>query len=360
MKQCYSSKNNAMKIRLLTLTLLTFLVGGNMAWAWIPPSAGTYRLRSRGTSGNNFDVYNAAGTSTVATNQSAIEAFNITSGTYRLIFENTRTIKMTGQIYVNAEIGTQAHLIMELGTTVTHTADNPTLKISSNISGNGQAMAFYIPKRDNANNTQHTITIKGNPAPAGSEDPMNFSYNFANNFVIDGDGPTLTLVDGDTWNPKVSAGNDGSVRTNGLVRIQEGSLTLENVTVQKFSTSYGNAGLVQVFPDYTDAAVKIKFDHCYFYQIGAKSSAGSPVIRMQGNNAAPHNNNRSAEIRNCKFEDIFGAYNLTVGQTKQIDNANATIRTIGNNKTTLAIYTHTSQKTTDVPCAGMVAALPRV
>ena len=119
MKQRYSLKSNAVKFRLLTLTLLALLVGGNMAWGqesrpWTPSSEGTYRLRSR-TGDNNFDVYKDGTASAVATNRTSIGSFGIASGTYRIIFENTKTIDMTGQIYIDANDGTQAHLIMELG-----------------------------------------------------------------------------------------------------------------------------------------------------------------------------------------------------------------------------------------------------
>ena len=347
MKQGFYNKNNTLKTKTLRLILLVFLaiMGGMEAWAWKPTSPGTYRLRSRGASGNNFDVYNAAGTSTVATNQSAIEAFNITSGTYRLIFENTRTIKMTGQIAITAPVGTQAHLIMELGAppsgTIANTANNPTLKVSDIPNTNSQKMAFYITKKDNPDRTQHTITIRGNAAPTGTENISEFNYNFANNFVIDGSGPKLEPVDENTMMPKVKATartSDDKVVESGMFRIQEGSLTLENVTFQYFSSKYTNANLIQVFPDAGDAGVKIDIDHCYFYQIGGRSNTGSPVIRMQANNANVHNINRNAVIQNCKFDQIFGSRQLAVGQTTVIDNGNGTIRTIGNNKTTLGIY----------------------
>ena len=353
-------KHSTLKNRNLTIItlLLTLLVlGGNMAWGqWAPSEPGTYRLRSRGTTGNNFDVYNEAGTAIVKQNQTSIGDFSITNGTYRFIFENTRTIIMTHQIAIGASAGTEAHLIMELGTppsgTVAHTTDNPTLRIADipkpangHLAGidnsQNQYMAFYIPRQDNAVNTQHTITIKGNPALAGSENISGFVYNFDNNFVIDGSGPKLELVieGGDYMNPKVKAtkrtpdAND-KVVASGMFRIQHGSLTLENVTFQHYSSSYSNANLIQVYPNRGDAAVNINIDHCYFYQIGAKSNTGSPVLRMQSDGANNHNNNRSAVIQNCKF----GSKQLAVGSTTAIDNGNGTIRTVGNNKVTLGIY----------------------
>ena len=44
------------------LVLALMLLGANMAWGqasgpWTPDGSGTYRLRSRDTTGNNFDVY---------------------------------------------------------------------------------------------------------------------------------------------------------------------------------------------------------------------------------------------------------------------------------------------------------------
>ena len=341
------------------LVLALMLLAANMAWGqasgpWTPNGSGTYRLRSRGTTGNNFDVYKDGTTDAVATNRTSIGQFSITSGTYKIIFENTRTINMTGQISITAAVGTQAHLIMELGTppsgTVAHDSLNPTLRIGDIPSANGHRMAFFITKKENTDNTQHTITIRGNaPSSKTTEDIPNFKYDFSNNFVIDGSGPKLELVirqgdsiiSGDSiMYPKVKATarttNDDVVQ-NGMFRIQEGSLTLQNVTVQYFSTSYGNAGMAQVFPDTPDAAVNLLFDHCHFNHIGARSSTGSPVLRMQGNSAKSHNTNRSAVIQNCLIENTFGSYSLAKGQTTPIDNANGTIRTIGNNKTTLAI-----------------------
>ncbi len=350
MKQPYILKNNVVKFRRLTLILLTLLVGGNMAWAWAPTAPGTYRLRSSGTSGNNFDVYDEDGTTLLKSNQTAITNLTITEGTYRLIFENTRTINMTGQIYINANDGKQAHLIMELGTPpegdVANTAANPTLRIDNIPNTNNQAVAFFINKKSIYNHTQHTITIKGKaPSAETNEDIDNFVYDFSNNFVIDGSGPTLELVDGDTWEPKVKA-TGGKVVGSGMFRIQEGSLTLQNVTVQKFSSNYTNANLIQVFPDpkaNPNVTVNIMLDHCYFHQIGAKSNNGSPVLRLQTNGGVAGINTingfeRKAVIQDCKFEDIFGSKNLAVGSTTAIDNANATIRTTGNNMTTLAIY----------------------
>ena len=339
-------RNRMRQILLLALLVL----GGNMAWGqepepWSPSSAGIYRLRSHGNSGNNFGVYDENGEPTSETVYSSIGYFEITNGTYTLIFENTRTINMTGQIYINANNGTQAHLIMELGTPPDNgTPASITLKISEIASTNGQKMAFFIPQKNIYNHTQHTITIKGNaPSAETNEDIDNFVYDFSNNFVIDGSGPELELKDGNTWEPKVEAkSGTGRVVGNGMFRIQEGSLTLENVTVQRFSSNYAHANMIQVYLNNANATANIKLDHCYFYQIGAKSSTGSPVLRMQALAGVGVNTingfERKAVIQNCKFEDIFASYQLAVGSTTAIDNANGTIRTVGNNKTTLAIY----------------------
>ena len=55
-------RNRMRQILLLALLVL----GGNMAWGqepepWSPSSAGIYRLRSHGNSGNNFGVYDENG-----------------------------------------------------------------------------------------------------------------------------------------------------------------------------------------------------------------------------------------------------------------------------------------------------------
>ena len=337
-------RNRMRQILLLALLVL----GGNMAWGqepepWSPSSAGIYRLRSHGNSGNNFGVYDEYGEPTSETVYSSIGYFEITNGTYTLIFENTRTINMTGQIYINANDGKQAHLIMELGTPPDNGTPAPiTLKIDNIPSTNGQAVAFFIADKNIYNHTQHTITIKGNvPSAETNEDIDNFVYDFSNNFVIDGSGPTLELKYGDTWTPQVEA-TGGQVVGNALFRIQEGSLTLQNVTVQKFSSNYANANMIQVYLNKANATANLMLDHCYFYQIGAKSHTGSPVLRMQALAGVGVNTingfERKAVIQNCKFEDIFASYQLAVGSTTAIDNANGTIRTVGNNKTTLAIY----------------------
>ena len=268
---------------------------------------------------------------------------------------------MTGQIAIGAPKGTGAHLIMELGTppsgTVAHDSLNPTLRIdnipkpangqmSGIANGLNQAMAFYIPVQNNHNRDEHTITIRGNaPSSKTTEDIPNFKYDFSNNFVIDGSGPTLTAVDDSvTLYPQVTA-TGGQVVGNGMFRLQHGSLTLENVTVQKFSSSYGNACMAQVYlhagSGYVSdsVALYLKFDHCHFNHIGGQSSTGSPVLRMQADSKTTSvgNLNRDAIIQNCLIENTFGSYSLAVGQTTPIDNANGTIRTVGNNKVTLAI-----------------------
>ena len=346
MEKHYDKKHKTLTYKTLTLFLLALLcLGGNRAWGqWAPGSTtlggipGTYRLRSKGDNTGHFDVYKDGynNGAAIATNQSYINGFTINSGTVEYVFENTETITMDGQIFVNAEAGTQAHLIMRLGTPPTGTPAAITLKItgmSQQQSGSEQNVVFFLNKGKGANAGEHSITIQGNDDPASSTtDPSGLS--FAKNFVIDGDGPELDTVNGTgtTMSPQVTIG-PGDIKNYGMFRVQQGSLHLKNVTVQNFSTTWSNGGVAQVFTSNATDAVDLEFNHCLFKSIGATQN--SPVLRMQGSGGT--NDNRDARIVNCRFVNTFGSGGLATGSTTAIDNNNATIRTLGNNKVPLTL-----------------------
>lgn len=348
MKQRYTTQNNTLKTRFLTLTILALLVGGNMAWAWVPENGpGIYRLRSHGNFGNNFDVFYAVNEddtpTQVASNESEITNFTITSGTYRLIFENTNTIIMNGQIFINASENTDAHLVMELGTPPTNqTLASITLKITgvSPQDDSGLQVAFHINNIQNTDRTKHTITIQGNDPSAGSTENIdNFVYDFANNFVIDGDGPVLQAVDGNTMAPKAKVTTAGNRKAYGMFRIQQGTLNLKNVTIQNFSTTWDYGGTIQVHVNQPNSAVKVDIDHCFFTSIATKKE---PVLRLQTNGQTFTNDNvdyRNANIKKSKFEKTFGIKTppTTLGEEAAVNMTDGTIRSYGNNKTTLEI-----------------------
>ena len=358
MKQRYSLKSNAVKFRLLTLTLLALLcLGGNRAWAWVPPSGGgTFYLRTNTTDATKFDVTGtkADGTPYLAVEQTQLNGFTITGGTYRLVFENTSTIIMNGQIFINAAATDNAHLFMELGTAPSGSnLANPTMKITgvSPQYGSGQQAAFHINNIQNDDRTKHTITIQGNDPSAGtSENISNYVYDFNNNFVIDGDGPVMTVEDDGTSIPQMKVTTAGNRKLYGLFRIQEGTLTMKNVTVQNFATTWGNGGVIQVYTNKNNAKVLADIDHCHFKSI---ASAKEIVLKVQsggtyndqptsGQNAGLNVDLRDAKFKNCKIEYTFGCdltYDsyLSTGFTKPIGTPNGTFRSIGNNSVTISL-----------------------
>ena len=341
-------KNYGKLYRFLMIAMLVMCGGMVMGQTdtWKPQSntSATYILRSNGTTGNNFDVYqaNENGMTPVGSNYTQINGrVNFAPDmVVTIIFENERTILFNGQFDFN---GTGSSLTLQLGDisasgnpNIAHSADNPTLKIIGNDGYNNQKVAFFLRPTSSNNVSDRQLIIQGHN-PTGSENYPT-SYDFANNFVIDGDGPTLTIDTtnmGTPMSPYVTATSPGTIKDYGLFRLQQGSLTLKNVTVQNFSTSWNNGGMAQVFTNNATAGVDLLFEHCYFTNIGASSFSGSPVLRMQGGGGT--NANRNATLKNCKIENIFGSNSLAVGQTTAIDNANATIRTLGNNKVPLTI-----------------------
>ena len=349
MKQRYSLTSNAVKFRLLTLTLLALLcLGGNRAWAWNPTSEGTYYLRSTGT-GNSFNVFKANSDGSIPTdptepNCDQLNGFTISSGTYKLVFENTSTIIMNGQIFVYANEGTQAHLVMELGTGA---SANPTLKITgmSRQPNSNQDAVFYIFKNVTTTKDQHTITVQGNdPSPTSSENIPNYVYDFSNNFVIDGDGPVMTAIDDGTSIPQMKVTTAGNRKSYGLFRIQEGTLTMKNVTVQNFATTWGNGGVIQVYTEQNNAKVLADIDHCHFKSIASKSEIVLKVQSAKTYNDQPTSGLnvglRDAKFKNCKIEYTFGCSNtgtLNSGYIQTVDTQNGTFRSIGQNSVTISL-----------------------
>ena len=336
------------------LILLAFLAVCPVAWAWYPSSAGTYYLRSTGT-GNNFKVYSGPnGTGTASSEYTRLDGFTISSGTYKLVFENTSTIIMYGQIFVYANEGTEAHLVMELGTGA---SANPTLKITgmSRQTNSDQDAVFYIYKNVTTTKDQHTITVQGkNPSAGSPENISNYVYDFSNNFVIDGDGPVMTVEDDGTSIPQMKVTTAGNRKSYGLFRIQEGTLQLKNVTVQNFATNWNNGGVIQVFTnqnnnDPKNVKVLADIDHCHFKSLASRTEI---VLKVQSNgtyndqpttgpNAGLNVGLRDAKFKNCKIEYTFGCNTtystLYSGYTQTVDTQNGTFRSIGQNSVTISL-----------------------
>ena len=332
------------------LILLAFLAVCPVAWAWYPSSPGTYYLRSTGT-GNGFKVYSGPnGTGTASEEQTQLNGFKITGGTYTLVFENTNTIIMNGQIFISAAADTDAHLIMELGTGATA---NPTLKITgvSRQPGSTQDVAFFIDNIANTERNKHTITVQGNdPSPTSSEDIPNYVYDFSSNFVIDGDGPVMTAIDNGPSIPQMKVTTAGNRKSYGLFRIQEGTLTMKNVTVQNFATTWGNGGVIQVYTNQNNAKALADIDHCHFKSIASKNEI---VLKVQsggtyndqptsGSNAGLNVGLRDAKFKNCKIEYTFGCNTsnystLNSGHTQTIDTQIGTFRSVGQNSVTISL-----------------------
>lgn len=327
------------------LFLALLVLGGKitmMGATWKPAgtTSATYILRSYGSSGNNFSVYQADGTTLIGSNYTEINGrINLSPNVaITLIFDNERTILFNGQFDFN---GANSSLTMRLGTSsnIAHSHDNPTLRIIGISGFNSQKVAFFLRPSSNTDVNERKLIIEGRQV-TGNENIENFEYNWDNNFVIDGDGPKLTVQDGTTMAPLVKAegrnnSSTCSVKPYALFRIQQGTLHLTNVTIQYFSNSWDNAGMTQVNTNNATCGIDLKLEHCYFTHIGAKSSTGSPVLRMQG--AGGTNANRNALIKNCKFDNIFGSYSLTMGSTTPVNSPQATVRTLGNNKVPLTI-----------------------
>jgi len=100
------------------LMIAMMMLTSGMAWAWVPPSGGgTFYLRTNTTDATKFDVTGtkADGTSYSEEEQTELNGFTITGGTYTLVFENTSTIIMNGQIFINAAATDNAHLHYGIG-----------------------------------------------------------------------------------------------------------------------------------------------------------------------------------------------------------------------------------------------------
>ena len=336
------------KIFLALLALLfssTFALGQSY---WTPSSAGTYYLRSTG-SGNNFDVYSSPGGvgDPVATNKTALNGKTISSGVYTLVFENTATINMVGQFLITAGAGTEARLNLQLGT-APGTPANPTLKITgeniTSISDNNWRAAFFLNSQTCPDSyTEHSITIQGNSDPSSSTtNPSALSFN--NNFIIDGDGPVLETVDGNTMAPKARVVTAGNAKNYGMFRIQRGTLKLEHVTIQNFSNNWTNGGVIQVFTNPANNAVNIDINHCKFTSIATRHEG---VMRLQSvTGTYTGDDKRKAVIKYSLIEKTYGigapeTSLVNVDDEAPVDRDMGTLRSYGNNKIPLEIqYCH--------------------
>lgn len=290
---------------MLMLVLLlwgSMMSGQSLTNGWAPSAPGTYYLKSAGNSGNDFNVKEGDnGTYDTGNAYTHIQGFTIgsaleNSGDYIIIFDNARTIFMDGQVQIrNNYPGT---LTMRLGSSNgAHSPNNPTLKIQGVTGWNdpywqadNKEAVFYIRDGLDEMAANRKFTIEGN-APTTADNAPN-SFNFDNNFVIDGCSPSFELIDGNTWDPKMKTGEEGITASWCMFRLQQGALKLKNVTIRNFCTYFDNGGVIQVYTSQQNTAFDLEIDHCLFEEIAALRQ---PVLRMQGGNGAATVNESSRE-----------------------------------------------------------------
>ena len=317
----------------LTMTLESYGTTGNqfkIASMTIEPSSVTTLYNTSGGTigvGNTFD-----GIGALTVNKANVDV--------TIIFNNARSIILAGSVFVD-----RGSITMQLPENVTYhyTEANPTLKLTSRLTTH----IFRVGESYNSTVlTACQLTIKGNPA-TGSESYPN-SYNFDNNFVIHFGGPTVSINESEQngyyWNPQITTTSAGVAHKGAAARLRQGKITLQHVTMRNFWGNFDTSsqlGLLQVFTNNKDNAVKAVYDHCYFTQNAA--SKGCMVLKLQSASANPNNNaERSATMTNCLVEnnyclDFRNYTSISSGVTFAVPESNSAIRSVGNDRISLSI-----------------------
>ena len=329
MKQRYSLTSNAVKFRLLTLTLLTLFIGSaHTAWGWgetvqVPriyeiqstetPSTdglGTYKFKYRYSDDNGTTWVNWS-SETNYIEQFIVNCPNATDEV-KIIFNTSHPVSFRNN---NGSGGSNNNkpgfavrkgiLIMELGPSYTSTV---TLKRTSGFSNNQNGSCpFFLGMNANGGQDggpaeQRKLIIRGNDptmeevttaaSPYSGDGYLPTSVKqdtctFLNTrqFVIDG-GYTFNNISWDDEGTLTVTGS-GSQSQIPFFRVQTGTLELTNVTIQNSRHSAGH-GAVYIMTNNTGVSdevtknVTVKMTHCLIHNIcGANATSLYPGVGIQ-------------------------------------------------------------------------------
>ncbi len=341
MKQRYPSKSNALKFRLLTLTLLTLLIGGGMK------AIGQNAYTLNHTSATNKTYYvtstNELATSDNNTTASGPQAYkfyvsetpNPTSGTkydhfYKVhvnnasatvtfIFQTTKPVGFSNGPYANENAFkvTKGTLILKLDKD--HYDSDITLRRVGNFTTNGtnnQNSPFYLINDAGEASDQRLIIEGLDPKPEQLLYPVNnvkqdtATYLPKRQFVIDG-AANISSVSMTNGNPTYTG---ISTNRRPLFRVETGTLHLTNVTIQNSinsddqgTSAATHGGIYLMLNDNAsqpDRNVDVKLTHCWLHKlVGTSGRTGYPGIGVQWQMRKAHGSG-SVVIKRSKFSSI--------------------------------------------------------
>ena len=367
MKQRYSLKSNAVKFRLLTLTLLALLgLGGKSAFAGNWPTA-TGNNPTTLSASKTYYVYssttentgNGAGTYKFYLLENEVDPadYNFGSATkyeyfsaciinggksnepsgsgirIKFVFNTSKPVGFMGFFCVSdgiLEMELGQYYSNALGITLKRTGNwstygNSNINCPFTIPDNNQTVGSYTSGIDFNYNTKEKsldaqkIIITGNP-PLANEVPSGFTpandtCTFLNTrqFVIDGGhNPTVTYTTADSTSYTVSIPSTQTAGKTTFFRVMCGTLQLTNVTLQNhYVNGDGNTGGIYVITNSTGtssgdrkSAVKLEMEHCWLHHL-ANTMPG--VYLQYGTRIMSFSGSSkpSATLSRCKFTDNY-------------------------------------------------------
>ncbi len=371
MEKRYTTKTNALRIKLLMLAFFTLLLGGKTALArnwqtWDTANDQDERVYYLITDPENpeqFYVYydnmpdpNAYGDIGPYTNIKGREIGNNSNGAsdnrIKIVFCTTHPVKiddgwfkitanrvqlsfelgsvdLTSLTFNGAPVTSYPELVPFLSDTYTTTSftydSEVTLEIGSNFSfDNVYRGIFTIDQSSTVAAADRQLIFKGLPTTYAAPNdtlPEAYAQTTKRQFVIDG-GSTVSASNG-------TCTLSGNPIGGTLFRVNCGTLILENVTVKNFWASVGNScgGVALNNTNSSNQSLAVSIDHCQF-----TNCAGTyPCIQVQHANTNA-NSTASTVLNKCRIENCVSA--TASGAIQD----NAAIRSNSKNKSTLDVY----------------------
>ena len=340
MKQRYSLTSNAVKFRLLTLTLLTLLIGGGMkaigqeafSLDYTGSANKTYYVTSTNEvaesdnntleSGTQACKFYVSESSNSLTDDTKYDHFynvhvNNASATVTFIFQTDKPVGFSNgpDVNENAFKVTKGTLILKLDKD--HYDSDITLRrvgnfTTYNINSNNKNSPFYLIN-DAGEASHQRLIIEGlDPKPEQLLYPVNnvkqdtATYLPGRQFVIDG-AANITSVNMTTGDPTYT-GIDTNKKP--LFRVETGTLHLTNVTIQNSINSSTDATHGGIFLMLNDNAsqnnrnLDVILTHCWLHNLASiTNTMGYPGIGLQWQMRKAHGSG-SVVIKRSKFTSI--------------------------------------------------------
>lgn len=334
MKQRYSLKSNAVKFRLLTLTLLALFLGGGMKAIGQQPFSldytgsadKTYYVTS--TDEPAISANNATESGPLAYKFYVSETSNPTSGTmydhfYKVHVNNAsatvtfifQTTKPVG--FSNGSGGNQNAFKVTKGTLKLkldedkYKSDITLRRVGTFTTTANTSCPFYLINVEGEASDQKLIIEGLDPEPDSLLYPVSnvkqdtATYLPKRQFVIDG-AANITSVNMTTGNPTYTGIN---TNRKPLFRVETGTLHLTNVTIQNSINSDTDATHGGIYLMLNDNAsqnnrnLDVILTHCWLHNIVSYNSTGYPGMGLQWQMRKAHGSG-SVVLKRSKFSSL--------------------------------------------------------